>query len=521
MVMQPDEVVPIPGSSHGRPVGTRVGDADPDEPVEVTVYLRRPGGPPPGGDRFSREELAERYGADPADIETLEGFVVASGLVVEAVDPACRAVRVSGRLGDLAGAFGASVARYRHPDGTVYRAVVGPLSAPAAVAAVVSSVLGLDSRPQALPHLRRPSPAAAPPVAYTPPEVAAAYSFPPGSDGSGCCIGLVELGGGYRDTDVTAYFAGLGLPAPEVTAVDVDGATNTPGVPGGPDAEVMLDIEVAGGVAPGARLAVYFAPNTDRGFIDAVTTAVNDTTNRPSVISISWGAPEGTWSAQALAQMEDTLVTAASLGVTVTVAAGDAGSSDGVDDGLPHVDFPASAPHALGCGGTTLELSGGMIASEVVWDDLASGGGATGGGVSTVFALPAWQDDAGVPPSPTGSAGRGVPDVAGDADPATGYEVLVDGRTEVVGGTSAVAPLWAGLVARLDQALGMDVGFLDPWLYATGLPGGTDPGITHEITSGTNGAYRAGPGWNPCSGLGTPDGTALIEALRASPPTGA
>ncbi len=517
--MSQKERVPLPGSDHSRPADTRVGPADPDEAAEVTVYLRRPV-PLPEGARLSREELAERFGASGEDLSVLEAFAAEHALSVGEVDLVRRAVLLRGRLGDLAAAFGASLDRYSAGDGVPYRALSGPLNAPSDLAAVVTGVFGLDQRPQARPHLRRAG-AGTPPVAYTPPQVAEAYSFPPGTDGAGQCVALLELGGGYRESDLADYFAGLGLAPPAVRAVGVDGAANSPGAPQGPDAEVMLDIEVVASVAPGVQVVVYFAPNTDRGFLDAVTAAVHDRTARPSVVSISWGGPEDTWTLQAMNQMEDAFATAAALGVTVTVAAGDRGSSDGVADGRPHVDFPASAPHALGCGGTTLQISGGKIVSEVVWDDLATGGGATGGGVSSVFALPSWQDGAGVPPAPGPTGGRGVPDVAGDADPRTGYEVRVDASSEVVGGTSAVAPLWAGLIARVNEGLGRDVGYLDPQLYRLGLPGGSAPGVVHDITSGDNGAYRAGPGWDPCTGLGSPDGSALLSALAARGACGA
>jgi kumamolisin len=289
--------------------------------------------------------------------------------------------------------------------------------------------------------------------------------------------------------------------------VSVDGGQNAPSGPDGPDAEVDLDIEVAGAIAPEARIVVYFAPNTDQGFLDAVTTAVHDTTNAPSVISISWGGPEVDWTAQAMLSMDQAFQEAAAAGVTVCCAAGDNGSSDGVQDGQPHVDFPASSPFALGCGGTKLLSSGVTIVSEVVWSD--PGDGATGGGVSQQFALPSWQANAGVPPSPkAGFKGRGVPDVAGDASPTTGYTVIVDGLTTVVGGTSAVAPLWAGLCALINQRMGKPVGYLNPVLYPL-----TGKGPFHDITQGTNGAYSAGPGWDPCTGLGTPDGTKLMNAL--------
>jgi kumamolisin len=292
-----------------------------------------------------------------------------------------------------------------------------------------------------------------------------------------------------------------------VTAVSVDGASNQPGVDTDADGEVMLDIEVIGAVANQASIAVYFAPNTDQGFIDALSTAVHDTTHTPSVISISWGQSEDSWSAQARTQMEQILTEAAALGVTVTVAAGDNGSTDSISDGQQHVDFPASAPHALACGGTSLHLSGTQISSESVWND--PGDGATGGGVSRQFPLPSYQSAAHVPDNvDTGSAGRGVPDVCGDADPQTGYRIRVDGSDESIGGTSAVAPLWAGLIARLNQELGAPAGFIQPRLYP--LLGSTG---FHDITHGNNGSYSAGPGWDACTGLGSPDGSALVGEL--------
>jgi kumamolisin len=195
--------------------------------------------------------------------------------------------------------------------------------------------------------------------------------------------------------------------------------------------------------------------------------------------------------------------------VTVIVAAGDAGSSDGESDGQPHVDFPASSPYALACGGTKLTAHGGAISSEVVWNETAAGEGATGGGVSSAFALPAWQQKSNVPGAPNGSAGRGVPDVAGNADPLTGYQVLVDGKAQVIGGTSAVAPLWAALIARCNQKLGAPLGDVHAALYQIGEQ------AFRDITQGNNGAYRAAAGWDPCTGLGSPRGQALLTALAA------
>jgi kumamolisin len=342
------------------------------------------------------------------------------------------------------------------------------------------------------------------------------YNFPTGLTGEGECIAIIELGGGYRAADLNTYFAQLGIPKPSISSVSVDGGHNHPtGNPGGPDGEVMLDIEVAGAVAPGARIAVYFAPNTTRGFLDAITTAIHDSQRKPSVISISWGSAEKNWSRNALQSFDQAFQEAALLGVTVCCASGDNGSSDGENDSLAHVDFPASSPSALGCGGTRLEVSNGAISREVVWNEGATGG-ATGGGVSDFFPLPSYQAGANVPVSvnPGGSSGRGVPDVAGDADPNTGYQILVDGKRGVFGGTSAVAPLWAGLIALINQKLGKPVGFLNSLLYGQLATAG----VVRDITSGGNdisqlGGYDSSSGWDACSGLGTPDGAKLLSAL--------
>jgi kumamolisin len=272
----------------------------------------------------------------------------------------------------------------------------------------------------------------------------------------------------------------------------------------------MLDIEVAGAIAPAAAIAVYFAPNTDAGFLDAVTTAIHDEVRKPSVISISWGGPESAWTQQAMSAMDGAFQAAAAMGITICVAAGDSGSTDGVSDGNNHVDFPASSSNALACGGTSLQTNGKAIVSEVVWNDGNAASGAGGGGVSGVFDLPSWQQgldatDAEGNRSPL--AKRGVPDVSADADPQTGYEVLVDGTKAVIGGTSAVAPLWAGLIARINALTGRAAGFVNPALYR-------QPSALRDITQGDNGGFAASPGWDACTGLGSPDG-AKVAAIAA------
>jgi kumamolisin len=378
---------------------------------------------------------------------------------------------------------------------------------------MVTAVLGLDSRPQARPHFRFRPPfqtaRSESGTSYTPLDLARLYGFPSG-DGSGQCVGIIELGGGYSASDLSAYFSQLGVAQPNVVAIGVDQAKNSPtGNPNGPDGEVTLDIEIIGAIVPGARIAVYFTANSDAGFIDAVNRAIHDDTNKPSVISISWGGPETNWTSQSQNAFNEVLQSAAALGVTVCAASGDSGSSDGAADGQNHVDFPASSPYVLACGGTQLRASKSGISSEVVWND-GDQGGATGGGVSAVFALPVWQKGLSVTRASGGKSAltkRGVPDVAGDASPITGYDVIIGGTQTVVGGTSAVAPLWAGLIARINAAAGKPAGFLNPKLYGAKTAG-------HDITKGNNGSFEASSGWDACTGLGSPDGEKVAAALK-------
>jgi kumamolisin len=289
--------------------------------------------------------------------------------------------------------------------------------------------------------------------------------------------------------------------------------------------EVALDIEVAGGIAPGANIVVYFAPDaTDQSFLGAISAIVHDNVNKPNIVSISWGGPEETASGQFQSEFDQILQAAAQLGMTVCVAAGDSGSADFAAndpnwDKKTHVDFPASSPNVLACGGTHITATATSITSEVVWNDGPNDG--TGGGVSRFFSLPSFQtaDDRQKAVDPAGPIMRGVPDVAGDAAPASGYRVLCDGQSfpdaaqgvPPVGGTSAVAPLWAGLIARLNQSLGKPVGLLNPLVYA--IPASAN--AFNDITVGNNGKYKAGPGWDACTGLGSPNGQNLLAALKA------
>ncbi len=517
----------LPGSSKELLPGARqVGSIAPDETIEVSLYLRDPASNEltkniqeqlqGNVSHLTREEYAKVHSARPEDITKIEHFAREHDLIVTEIDPVSRRVVLTGKVSAFNAAFKTELQRYEY-DNTSYRGRTGPLMVPNNLAQSVESVLGLDDRPQARyqlryydPSTRRPNAAS---VSYDPRTLAQLYNFPSNLNGQGEAIALIELGGGYNTSDLTTYFQQLNIPVPQVTSVSVDGGNNAPtGDPNSADGEVELDVEVAGAIAPGAHIVVYFAPNTDRGFVDAITTAIHDATNKPSVISISWGSAEDQWTDQSRQTMDQAFQAATALGVTVCVAAGDNGSSDGETDGLAHVDFPASDPYVLGCGGTRLEASSQQITSEVVWNEGTNS--ATGGGVSEKYTLPTWQTNVNVPPSanPDKFVGRGVPDVAGNADPQTGYKVRVDGQDIVIGGTSAVAPLWAGLIALINQRLGRSVGFLNPTLYQN-YQALQQNNAFRDITQGTNGAYSAGPGWDACTGLGSPNGTNLVNEL--------
>jgi kumamolisin len=508
----------LPGSEKAAaPTAARVKATPAKSKVTVSVIVKRKaplkinlrGGRTGGPVRVTRAEFNKRHSADPDALKRVRAFAREFNLKVE-TDPTSavrRTIQLTGTAADIQKAFGVEL-KQTSIDGAEYRVREGGIHLPSSLIGVVEAVLGLDNRPQAKPHFRVRGNQAAP-ASYTPPQVAKAYQWPSNASGAGQTIGIIELGGGYRLADLTAYFKTLGLAAPAITAILVDKGKNAPSKANSSDGEVMLDIEVAASVAPGAKVAVYFAPNTDQGFIDAITTVVHDAKNKPGVISISWGGPESTWTQQSLTALDAACQSAAALGITITVAAGDDGSTDGGTGN--NVDFPASSPHVLACGGTKLDANGGTIVSEVVWNELANQEGATGGGVSKVFVLPPWQVNANVPSPSGGVGGRGVPDVAGDADPTTGYTIRVDGKTSVIGGTSAVAPLWAGLVAVANQQLGAPVGFIQPAIYAAKAIA-----AFNDIQAGSNGAFEAGPGWDACTGLGSPIASKLIPLLSAA-----
>ncbi len=528
--------VPLPGSRRVLlPNSRAAGPVDPSAIASVTVRVRSVGDPKalakkayelastPMAERkyLTHEELEKHHGASQEDLDMIEHFAQEHDLSVVHRSAAERSLVLNGKLGDLLAAFHADVQIYHHAAGT-YRGRKGEITLPEELSKVVTGIFGFDTRPKRRAPHRQKSAAHSGPggqngVAAT--EFASRYNFPANTDGTGQTIAIIELGGGYRSSDLKAFFKEINVSSPKVSSISVDHAGNDPTTPDSADGEVMLDIEVAGAVAPKAKFAVYFAPNNgDKGFVDAISAAVHDAQRKPSAISISWGGPELSTDQQGINAYHELFASAGALGITVCVASGDHGTADedsGHWDGKIHVDHPACDDMVLGCGGTQI-TSG----KDVVWNDgtpfdvNAQGGGgwASGGGISTVFAVPSYQANAKLPVSiDTGKPGRGVPDIAMSA---TNYFSRVDTAEGASGGTSAVAPLMAALVVRLNQAKKKNVGFLNPFLYSSAAEG-----TVHDVTSGTNAikntvkGYEAGTGWDACTGLGTPDGTAILKAL--------
>jgi hypothetical protein len=529
----------------------RVGSADLKETLSVSIRVRRRADSPPLPENLnaspsvsrrkevlSREDFAARYGADPADLEKVAQFARSNGLALDEISIPRRTVVVSGTVAQMNQAFGVELGKYDSPDGT-YRGREGNIHLPTSLTEIVEGVFGLDNRRMARPFnvhggISKGNVAqgttAMGTAALTPPQVAKLYNFPavPASV-SNQTIGIFEFGGGYHVSDVQAYFNGLKLPVPKLTAIGVAGATNSPGSassPNGYDPEVALDISLAGAVAPGAPIAVYFAPWTEQGWVDVVTTAIHDTANHPSVISISYGWPENetagqlTWSQQAVDAVSATFQEAAVLGVTILVASGDDGSNCNIGDGKAHVNYPASDPWVTSVGGTSISNVSGTSFTQGTWNN-GYPGHATGGGISVLFTpQPYWQGWANLPPSanPGATAGRGVPDIAANADPDSGYELVLYGSAYgPEGGTSAAAPLYAGLVAILNATLGEPVGYLNYNLYAfggTNIFNDIHDGVSNAIPGEPAPGYKSGVGWDACTGYGSIDGLALVYALE-------
>ena len=514
----------------------RIGDVNPDEVIEATVTLAGPPLPEPGESRasvLSREQLAERMAAAEQTIETARTVFQRLGLTVTGESALTRSMQVSGTAAQMEAAFAPRLGVYATRDQGEFRGREGELSVPAELRGIVTGVFGLDERRMA--HRGQATPAAAhtaQPLSIA--ELASRYAFPPG-DAKGITVGIAEFGGGYFAGDLETFCRGQNLAVPQVTVVPVglDSLTQDQIMALPPEMrdyelgcseEVNMDVQIVAGLCPGAGIAVYFAPGTQKGWVDLLNAVISDHTNDPRVVSVSWGAAEDTsdWAAGAVRAIDERLRAAALLGITVCVASGDDGSGDDQPAGA-HVNFPASSPNVLSVGGTQLDGAG----AEVVWWQspgyrTGSGGGSTGGGISTVFDQPAWQTVAAIPSlNPHAKAGRIVPDIAALAGPPY-YQLTFLGNASPNGGTSAAAPLLASLVGLLAAATAAQgrLPFFAPLLYAAG-PGGTPRGATcTDITSGNNASlphpgtgYQATTGFDAVSGWGTPRVADLLAQL--------
>ena len=561
----------IPGSyRHAVPGAKLLKKSDPGARIKVSIYARQnptePGKSPAPLEELNKQLPAERhylkgeefdstFGANPADLEKIAAWAEASKLKVLDSSVPKRRVLVEGTIRDISKAFGVQLNEYDHPDEGRFRGREGEVHVPPDLYGIVQGVFGLDTRPIGEPRLRRPNvqpvdvrnlaaakrntarkkganPAAAVanpfPGTFFPTDVAELYNYPSSLSGKNQNVAVFTFNGatpsksgGYSLDALENYFDQvIGQKTPSIQDVVVQGPGNDPGPDtkasgrrGDVTGEVMLDMCVVGSVAPDANLFVYFTEFTSQGWLDALHQAITDK-NDISVISISYGNPEddpsGAWTAMGVQLVNEAFQAAVAKGITICCSSGDDGSSDQVPTGA-HVDFPASSPFVLGVGGTKLVATNGSISEETVWNETMQNHGATGGGISAVFTKPDYQNSVTVPPSanPGHKIGRGVPDVAAVADPLTGVVVMhIDGKhIEPIGGTSASAPLWAALVARLNEGLQARCGFLNPLLY-----GRFAKGVLRDIAVGNNGAYQAETGWDACTGLGSP-GEALFQAL--------
>ena len=535
MAQIPSHYKPIKGTERLPAHGARkVGPADASELLTVSIRVRRRTDAPPlpslkdwaespgTQSRLSRADFGARFGASEDDLNRVAQFARSNGLTVRESNAARRTVVVSGTAEQMSKAFAVELARYEGPHG-IYRGREGAVHLPADLADIVEGIFGLDNRRMAKRVATNPTN----PSIVTPRQVAGLYNFPLSVSAAGQTIGIFEFGGGFVldnngvPTDIRSYFNSQGLTAPQVTSIGVDGATNSPGDPND-DGEVLLDIEVAGAVAQGANLAVFFAPFTEQGWVDIVTTAVHGGGlpagwAPPSVISISWAWTElepfqsgFAWTQAAINAVNQTFQEAAMLGVTVFVASGDDGSNCQIEDGRAHVYYPSSDPWITSCGGTSIQNVNGNSFQETTWIDF----GITGGGISDVFPLPDWQVGAGIPGSVNdGHSGRGIPDIAGHAD---GYMIFLDGSMQgPYQGTSETAPLYAGLMALINNVLGDSFGYLNPILYQLGKTT-----VFRDIADGGSNAqagapgYTAGTGWDACTGWGSVDGLALLNEIE-------
>jgi len=480
---------------------------------------------------FTREEFAHLYGATEEDLAIVAAFAGAHNLEVAEISHPRRRLVLHGKLTDLGRAFDVKFVHLHHPEHGVYRSHKGAVHIPAELQPLVHAVMGFSARSRHAHPTLLPAPSRRQLV--NPRSITRTYHFPHNATGRGQTVGIIVLGGGFHESDLDAYFQHVKLPKPKITVVEVDDQGNNPadpaaiaeclqkeGVAGLHRArgkshpyphyrrnsaknvewtlETTMDIELVGTWANDANIVVYFTHNNARGKYDAFSAALHDTIHKPTVISCSWGAPEGLISRVLVEEMDVMFQAAGLMGVTIVCASGDEGDSSH-HAGAPQAYFPACSPHVLGCGGTILPHTSGDRPAQTVWHEEIQGHVAESGyGESAVFSAPSWQSAA---DSARKMGGRIVPDVAAKADVQWGYNLIIGGAHVPGCGTSAAAPLWASLAACLNEELGAPVGFLTPLLYDQRCRAGVEPVGSREHC------------WKPKVGLGTPHGKALLEAL--------
>ena len=503
--------------------------ASPKKRVRFTLHLHHR--KPLPVDRYSlaqpsdrkylkRKQFIKRHAPGIKEFQQVKSFAESHGLRIVEHDAFSSTVVLEGRVSDCNQALGIKIHKRQDVRGT-HRGFSGVIRIPAELANVVAGVTGVDNAPIAE---RLPAIASGTYMdnseCWFPREVAELYDFP-ATDGCGETVGIVQLGGGYDPRDIRGYFKLNDLSVPDITYLPKPRFLDTTTIPAADRPYVIecaADLQIAGTIAPAASYVIYFADSTHDGILNAYYNLLSKSPRRPTIISISYVIAEELVSKQQMSLFNRAAQVAAALGVTTCVASGDGGSP--THDALkiwppgimPHVNYPANSPYVLACGGTSLQARDGRITSEVAWNNLAQVVSATGGGISTVFGQPSYQAWAGVPvrAGTMSERGRGVPDVASDADPLTGYKLMLGQEiVQNMGGTSCSAPLWAGLIARINHAMGVRCGFLNPWLYVLANSGGL-----RSITSGGNGAYCAAKRWDACTGLGAPHGKRLLQALR-------
>jgi kumamolisin len=532
----------LPGSKRSKdPFAVPIGAPDAKEKIDVTIELKAPKLPGPDeyvGQTLTPDELAAKFGSSQEDADKVAKSLKKFGLNVDEVSLATHSMKVSGTIAAMEAAFKPGLKVMRSAAQGEYRGRTGGLQVPTELQGIVKGVFGLDERRMARRKVPGQAAAAAPALApLTPADLEQRYNFPPG-DCAGQTIAIAEFGGGYFADDTAAYCAKFGRSAPTVQAIAVDAPAFTlqeilalPPQRRGDEletsVEVMMDVQIIAGLCPKANVQVYFSTFDQGGWVDLLDKVI---AARPVVLSVSWGLAEDDpgWSKNAISAIDNRLNTARLLGITICVSSGDDGSGDQINDGKAHTDFPSASPNVLSVGGTMLKRSGSTVKEVTWWESPGrrtnNGGGSTGGGVSMLFPRPSWQNVK-IKSLNSGSIdGRVIPDISALSGPPL-YDLIFVGKPQPNGGTSASAPLWAALIARVNAQLpaAKQQRFLTPLLYRNGT--GTQPVgkiAMRDITTGNNisnpapgKGYQAGAGFDAVTGWGVPDGVKLLNALAA------